>query len=274
MSGELEALVERTKLGDRRAAEALLGAVQHDLFRLALRMLGTRAEAEDATQEILLQALTHLSEFRGESAFRTWLWRIGVRQLLRTKHGRREELASFEMLEELVSQGSDSPTLPEVTDAERALMAQEVRLACTQGVLLSLEREQRVAWILAEIFELSSAEAATVLEIDAATYRKRLSRARERLETWLRAHCGLADGKNACRCTRQIPVATAFGVLDLNRLEYARASGPALRIVAEADELETAASLLKAHVQCDAPASLLAGIRALLDSGRYLVFDA
>ena len=105
-----------------------------------------------------------------------------MRQLLRAKRSRREELASFEMLEQLIAQGAHSPALPEVTDAERALMAQEVRLACTQGVLLSLER----------------------------------------LETWMRGHCGLANGNNACRCTRQIPVATAFGVLDLNRLEYAR----------------------------------------------------
>ena len=83
MSAELEALVTRTKAGDRHAAETLIAAVQDDLFRLAMRMLGLRAEAEDATQEILLQALTHLSEFRGDSAFRTWLWRIAVRHLLR-----------------------------------------------------------------------------------------------------------------------------------------------------------------------------------------------
>ena len=90
----LAALVERTKQGERAAAEQLLGAVQHELFRLALRMLGSQPEAEDATQEILLQALTHLSEFRGESAFRTWIWRIAVRHLLRAKKTRREQLAS------------------------------------------------------------------------------------------------------------------------------------------------------------------------------------
>ncbi|MFI5302795.1 MAG: sigma factor [Polyangiales bacterium] len=69
MSAAIEALVERTKAGDRAAAEALVAGVQDDVYRLAMRMLGMRAEAEDATQEILLQALTHLSEFRCESAF-------------------------------------------------------------------------------------------------------------------------------------------------------------------------------------------------------------
>jgi RNA polymerase sigma factor (sigma-70 family) len=274
MSAALEQLVERTRAGDRQAAEALIATVQDDLFRLALRMLGLRTEAEDATQEILLQALTHLSEFRGESEFRTWLWRIAVRHLLRCKRGRREELASFETLEKLVAQGDANPALPQVTDGERALMAQEVRLACTQAIVLSLERDQRVAWILADIFELSSVEAAAVLEIEPAAYRKRLSRARERLEQWMRARCGLTNGANPCRCTRQIPVAMAFGVLDPQRLEYARGSGPALRILAEADEIEAAASVLKTRPEYRAPSSVLDGIRGLLDSGRYRVFDA
>jgi hypothetical protein len=153
-------------------------------------------------------------------------------------------------------------------------MAQEVRLACTQGVLLSLQRDQRIAWILAEVFELSSDEAANVLELEIPTYRKRLSRARERLETWMRAHCGLANGANRCRCTRQIPIASAFGVLDIEHLEYARHSGPALRVVAEADEIEAAASILKAHPSEPAPPAILASIRALIDGGRYRVFDA
>ena len=240
---------------------------------MAMRMLGSRADAEDATQEILLQALTHLSEFRGESAFRTWLWRIAVRHLQRAKKGRREQLAGFETLEALIARGDQNPALPEVTDAERALMAQEVRLSCTQGVLLSLERDQRIAWILADIFDLSNEEAASVLEIEPAAYRKRLSRARDRLETWLRAHCGLANMNNACRCTRQIPVAMAFGVLDVKRLEFADRSAPVLRVVAEADEIEAAASVLKAHPNYRAPPSVLASIRALIDSGRYRVFD-
>lgn len=274
MSAVLEQLVERTRAGDRHAAEALITAVQDDVFRLALRMLGLRAEAEDATQEILLQALTQLSEFRGESAFRTWLWRIAVRHLLRTKRGKREELASFETLEKLIAQGDTNPSLPDVSDAERALMAQEVRLACTQAVVMSLARDQRIAWLLADVFELSSEQAAAVLEIEPAAYRKRLSRARERLESWMRSRCGLANGANPCRCTRQIPVAIDFGVLDVQRLEYARRSGPALRVLAEADEIEAAAAVLKAHSDYGAPASLVAGIRSLIHSGRYVVFKA
>jgi hypothetical protein len=141
-------------------------------------------------------------------------------------------------------------------------------------MVLSLDRDQRVSWILAEVFELSGEEAADVLEIAPAVHRKRLSRARERLGAWMSKHCGLANEANACRCTRQVPVATAFGVVDPNALQYV-ARGAARRelpIVREADEIEAAATVLKSHPDYRAPAALLEQIRALMGSGRYRVF--
>ena len=274
MSDPVAALVERTKAGDRHAASALLAAVQDDVFRLARRMLGLRAEAEDATQEILLQALTHLSEFRGESAFRTWVWRIAVRHLMRARKGRREEVAGFETLEALIAEGDKNPPLPPVPDTEREVLALEVRFACTQGVVLSLEREQRISWILGDVFELSSDDAAAILEIEPAAQRKRLSRARERLETWMRGHCGLTNTANACRCARQIPVAASFGVLDANDLEYADRRGRALRLLEERVELEDALAPLKIHPEERTSPEVLGRIRAIIDSGRYRVFGA
>jgi RNA polymerase sigma factor (sigma-70 family) len=276
MSEPVEALIARTKGGERAAAEQLVLAIQDDVFRLALRMLGLRAEAEDATQEILLQVLTHLSAFRGESAFRTWVWRIASRHLLRHRKGKREEVASFATIEMLISKGESNPPLPAVHAAELALLAEEVRLSCTEGMVLSLERDQRVSWILAEVFELSSEEAADVLEIEPAAHRKRLSRAREKLGAWMGKNCGLAEPTNACRCARQVPVATEFGVVDGSDLQYAkRGESPrALPIVSEANEIEAAAAVLKGHPAYTAPASVLAQIRALLDSGKYRMFDA
>jgi RNA polymerase sigma factor (sigma-70 family) len=276
VSASIETLVERTKGGDRHAAEALVAAVQDDVYRLSMRMLGLRAEAEDATQEILLQALTHLSEFRGESAFRTWLWRIAVRHLMRAKKARREEVASFETIEMLIAKGDANPPTPAMSDVERDILAEEVRLSCTQAMVLSLERDQRISWILAEIFELSSEEAAEILDIDRAAHRKRLSRAREKLATWMGKHCGLVRSSNACRCARQIPVAMQFGVVDPASLEYASRNTPPvhLQILAEADEIEAAAQALKSHPDYTAPGAVLARIRSIIDSGRYRVFDA
>jgi len=186
-------LAERARAaakGDKVAAHAILEAVQDDVYGLALRMLGHPADAEDAAQEILVVVLTHLGSFRGESAFRTWVWRIAANHLARVRRGRRETI-TFETLDERLRTG-----LREVSqrpDPEEQALAREVRLRCTQAMLLSLDRELRIAYVLGDIFNLSGEEAAEVLEIDPATYRKRLSRARVRLHDFLRGWCGVFD---------------------------------------------------------------------------------
>ena len=277
MSGPLEALVARATGGDRRAVEAIVAALQDDLYRLAFRMLGLRADAEDATQEILVAIVTHLGSFRGESAFRTWAWRIAVRHVLRHRKTMREEVASFETIEMLIAQGDEGPAMPaSLGDPEKALLAEEVRRSCTEGMVLSLDRDHRLAWILAEVFGLSGEDAAAVLEIDHAAYRKRLSRARERFAAWMGANCGLADAKNACRCERQIPVALGFGVLSRESLEYvghpARERARGLPIAEEARRIESAAAALQ-HPDYTAPEGLLPAIRAMLASGEFRMFD-
>ena len=75
---ELQALVEKATAGDKKALETLIAGVQDIVFNLSLRMLGTFADAEDATQDILLKMITHLSSFRGDSAFTTWVFSIEI----------------------------------------------------------------------------------------------------------------------------------------------------------------------------------------------------
>jgi len=82
--------VARAKGGDREALEALVRRHQAWIYNIALRMLYHPQDAEDATQEILIKALTRLSSFEGRSSFRTWLYRIVVNHVLNMKRGRRE----------------------------------------------------------------------------------------------------------------------------------------------------------------------------------------
>src|SRR5262252_2292339 len=97
--------------GDKAAAQRILDGIQDGVYELALRMLGHPADAEDAAQEILIVVLTHLSSFRGESAFRTWVWRIAANHLARARRGRRETI-SFEVLDDrLRTELSDEPSV-------------------------------------------------------------------------------------------------------------------------------------------------------------------
>src|SRR3984885_12244399 len=81
-------LVVRARSGDRKALEGLVQRHQGWIYNIAVRMLFQPQDAEDATQEILVKALTRLSSFEGRSSFRTWLYRVVFNHLLNVKRGR------------------------------------------------------------------------------------------------------------------------------------------------------------------------------------------
>ncbi len=256
--------------GDRAAARLLLEAIRDPVYRLALRMLGHPADAEDAAQEILVIILTHLGSFRGESALRTWVFRIAANHLLRVRRGRREAL-SFELLgERLDASLGDAPELPE---AEVEAMALEIRLRCTEAMLLCLDRPLRIAFILGEIFGLSGEEAARVLDVDAATLRKRLSRARKLLLGFMRQRCGVFDPANPCRCRGQVRAALADGRLLPDELTLAhhpvRGEARAVqRGAREVGALLRVAEVIRGHPDYAAPERMLRRVRELLEAGK------
>src|SRR5437762_12579082 len=114
---ELAARVRAAAAGDADAVRGVVEAVQDPVYRLALRMLGHPADAEDAAQEISVIVVTHLGSFRGESAFLTWVWRIAARHLSRVKRGRREVLA-FDVLDDRLRSGLGDEPDPADPEAE------------------------------------------------------------------------------------------------------------------------------------------------------------
>src|SRR6266850_7068074 len=151
---EDRALVARARAGDREALEELVRHHQGWIYNIAVRMLFDPQEAEDATQEILLKALTRLSSFEGRSSFRTWLYRIVVNHVLNMKRGRAEqEVTGFRAYGDALD---NTPELeladPKGTSADTDLLVTEPMLSCTSGMLLCLDREQRLTFILGAIF--------------------------------------------------------------------------------------------------------------------------
>src|SRR5262249_45974187 len=145
---------------------------------------------------------------------------IAARHLSRVRKGRRETI-SLETLDERLRTGlSDEPS--ERPDPETEAIAAELRLRCTQAMLLGLDRELRIAYILGDIFELSSDEAAEVLAVSPVAFRKRLSRARSRLYDFMREWCGVYDERNPCRCKKQIESAASRGLISPDDLYLSR----------------------------------------------------
>jgi RNA polymerase sigma factor (sigma-70 family) len=201
----LHALIDKATSGDCDALESLIRAIQDQVFALSLRMLGSREDAQDATQDILVKIVTRLSQFKKESAFSTWVFRVASNHLIDVKRTPLESLTFSSFGEDLSEQ--IEPADIEQRSPEFELLVSEVRIGCTLALLQCLERSYRLAYILGEILELDHTLAAMVAEIEPATFRKRLERAREQLESFTRKFCGVLDAKNSCRCERRVSVA-------------------------------------------------------------------
>ena len=275
---ELSGLVERARAGDAGALDALIRAVEGDVYNLSVRMLWHPAEPQDASQEILLKVVTHLANFRGESAFRTWVFRVATNYLLSVRRSRaeREEL-TFARFGEQLAEGLSEPPASAASDPDQALLVDEVKIGCTQGMLLCLDRGHRLAYVLGDLFGLESGLAAEVLEITPAAFRKRLSRARSHLRAFMRVHCGLVSEYAACRCARRVQRAVEVGrvtpgaLLFAGRNERRPRALPVLEEVREMEELHDVAAIYRSHPDYAAPERLLEGVRRLVRTRRYRV---
>jgi RNA polymerase sigma factor (sigma-70 family) len=267
-AGELGPLVARAKRGDGRAVEAVLAAVRDDVHRLALRMTGSPDDALDATQEILVKVLTRLSTFTGEAAFTTWVHRVAVNHLLDRRRSAVERLEhTFGTFADDLHDGL-TPVAPNA-GPELDLLAREVKHGCTLALLCCLDREARVAYVLGEVFGVSSTEGAWICETSEAAYRKRLSRARAAVRAFVSEHCGLvAPTRARCHCRRRVPVAVRLGRVDPAGVEHAP-PGAVEDAVAEMEALYDAAALLRSVPDAVAPGEVAVRIRSFLDSGRY-----
>jgi RNA polymerase sigma factor (sigma-70 family) len=192
-------------------------------------------DAEDATQEILIKLLTKLSTFEGRSSFRTWLYRIVVNHVLNMKRGRAEQVGwDFDAY----GRGLDSAPDEELPDpktvpADVQLLVDEARIGCTSGMLLCLDREQRLTYILGEIFGVSDTAGAELLEISRDNFRQKLARARRDLHSFMQNKCGLVNKANPCRCAKKTQTFMRAGFVDPHNLLFPGKHVSHVREVAE-----------------------------------------
>ncbi len=221
---EIQALVEQATAGDKKALEALAAGVQDMVFNLSLRMLGTFADAEDAAQDILLKMITHLSSFRGDSAFTTWVFRIAVNHL---KNYKKHMFARFPLSFEYYGDDIENGKIQDVPDltqnVEKELLAEELKMSCTNVMLQCLDPESRCIFILGTMFQLDSRIAGEILEMTPEAYRQRLSRARRKMADFLGQYCGEYGG-GRCKCKDRVNYAIQNHRIHPLQLDYTAAS--------------------------------------------------
>lgn len=215
-------LVRAALEGSNDALDALVRRHQAFLYGVMLRMLWSPQDAEDVTQEVLIKIVTGLSSFRGESAFRTWAYRIAVNHVLNWRRGRVERMvAGFDDFGRKIDELPDLDLAAEVvSDADRRVLAEETRVACLSGMLLCLDRPQRLTFILGEVFEVGDVLGGEILGITRQNFRQRLARARQQLYAFMRGKCGLADPANPCRCARKTGAAIRAGIVDPTSIRF------------------------------------------------------
>jgi len=263
----LEVLARRAVDGDRDAVAAVVRALQNDVHALALRMLWHPEDAEDAAQEILVRVVTRLGQFDFKSRLKTWVYRVATNYLLDVKKSCVErQKVSFVSFAEDLRDGLSGDGPPE---HERALLTEEVKLGCTLGLLQCLDRPHRLAYVLGEIFEWSAPEAAEALDIEPAAFRKRLQRARQAVEDFTRAHCGLVSEEAACSCNRRVSAAIRLGRVEPNRLRFAQSGVSFVEARDFIHRIEKAKRVVRLQ-QCAAPdgpaRDFARAITAVLDS--------
>src|SRR5665647_1045831 len=188
-------LVERVQRGDKHAFDLLVTKYQRKLGWLISRFVRDPAEAEDVTQDAFIKAYRALPGFRGESAFYTWLYRIGINtaknHLLANKRRAptstpfdAEESESFE----------EASLLREVNTPENELMSKQI-VGVVQASLQQLPEDLRSALTLREIEGLSYEEIAIVMDCPIGTVRSRIFRAREAVAENLRPLLETSKGK-------------------------------------------------------------------------------
>ena len=269
-------LARRASGGDSEALEQLVQRHQVWVYNVAVRMLAHPHDAEDATQEIFIKAVTRLASFEGRSTFRTWLYRIVVNHVLNMKRGRLEpEALTFSCYAHGLDNTPDQD-LPDQSSVpvDVRLLVEEARISCTSGMLLCLDRGQRLVYILGEILNVGDAVGAELLEISPENFRQRLSRARRDLHSFMNDKCGLVNSANPCRCAKKTRGFMKAGYIDATSLLFARARMTHVRDVVPATARavaaldEQCARIYREHPFYEPP-DIAQALRRLIDSREF-----
>ena len=179
-------LVERAQAGDKQAFDKLVQKYQRKLSRLLSRFIRDHAEVEDVAQEAFIKAYRALPSFRGESAFYTWLYRIGIntaKNYLVAKGRRDPTSTDFDTEEAEVFDDADH--LRDINTPERMLQSKQIGQT-VNSAMEALPEELRQAIVLREIKGLSYEDIATEMKCPIGTVRSRIFRAREAVAEKLR----------------------------------------------------------------------------------------
>ncbi len=264
VKNEIE-LVKKALLGNKKALTEIIESVENLIYNLSIKMLWHPQDAEDASQEILIRVITNLKSFCGKSKFSTWVYRLATNHLL-TLLNKKTQLnnMSFSSLSKELEQGLLNELYRVENSGEQDLLVQEMKIGCTNGMLQCLDANTRTSYILGDILGFNSKEGAYIQHVEATTFRKRLSRGRTKLFTFMNANCGVANKNNNCRCKKQLTHCIHTGKIKRSHFLFAT-DGSGVELKTKIDEAEKSLDLFNTNPSYRLPENAVNKIRKVLD---------
>ncbi|MEO8209676.1 MAG: RNA polymerase sigma factor [bacterium] len=217
-------LVESAIAGNKKSLEQLVKRHQAFIYNISLKMVWDPVDAEDVTQETLIKIITKLSTFRGESSFRTWAYRIVANHVINMKKRRMEfQYSSLKKYGDIIERSPDTE-LPDQSSVpvEINLLIEETKIGCMNAMLLCLDREQRLIFILGSMFNVNDEIGSEILDISKENFRQKLSRARKQLANFMNNKCGLMNKDNPCHCEKKTKLMMDAGHVNPDKLLFTR----------------------------------------------------
>ncbi|GAA0871310.1 hypothetical protein GCM10009117_04560 [Gangjinia marincola] len=204
-------LITASLSGNKQALTRLIQNHQNYIYNISLKLFLDPEDAKDATQEVIIKVITHLKTFKGKSQFRTWLYRITFNHFLAMPKQKMESLETYKR--SVYIEESSHEFIPEK-------VIEEVRILCSTAMLMCLNREQRLLYIIGEVFNADHQLGATLFNISPQNYRVRLYRAKKDLFQYVSGRCGLIDSTNPCRCPKKTKILLQKGIVDKATLRF------------------------------------------------------
>ncbi|MBV6645235.1 MAG: RNA polymerase sigma factor [Cyclobacteriaceae bacterium] len=215
-------LIHKIREGDRDALSKLIDKHYQYIYNISLKFFNNEQDAEDAAQEVTIKLVTSISSFKSERGkFTTWLYRIVLNHFLKAKKSGPEKVVvnGFDTFFGIID-GVDDQPMSASEERDNQELIDEVRVTCMAGMLMCLDREQRMIYILGELFEIDHQMGADIFGITQANFRQRLSRVRKDLYKWMNKKCGLVNTDNPCRCPKKTRGFVERGFVNPDKLKW------------------------------------------------------
>lgn len=224
-------LITKALKGDLLALEALVLRHQAWIYNIAIRMVFDPLAAEDITQEILIKIITKLSSFDPQkSAFRTWVYRIVVNHIINVKKSKKESLVSSPQRDMYFKEYASQIQEPiRAHHSGSDIITEEAKITCTHCILLSLNRRERMVFVLGVIFGVGHEVGGEICGVSRDNFRKILSRGRNKVFHFFQKTCSLINEDNPCRCEYHVQPMLKLKLIDPEDLLVERESHGTVR---------------------------------------------